>query len=205
MLINTCRFVSSKEIEVSTIPTAPLLAREAVCAIEDAFPQSILAIQAHLLTSKSALHWKSRHIQRLVTSHLPLAQMRLWYRLYSMFRKYSQLFAKSQTGFQFSWSLGFVLTFGVVQTDQMRFSPDSLAENAAVIRRSLHAGSTALHHLRFGRNLVCPSSKRKWKSNRSKIAKGISDFAGGETYCCSTLTRWTVSTVSVRQTVERLE
>ena len=41
--------MSSKEIEVSTIPTARLLAIEATCAIEDAFPRSILVSQVHLL------------------------------------------------------------------------------------------------------------------------------------------------------------
>ena len=44
-----CRFVSSKEIEIAAIPTARLLAVEAVCAIEDAFPRSILVSQVHLL------------------------------------------------------------------------------------------------------------------------------------------------------------
>ena len=49
MLIITCRFVSSKEIEVSTIPAARLLMVEAMCAIEDAFPRSILVSQVHIL------------------------------------------------------------------------------------------------------------------------------------------------------------
>lgn len=44
-----CRFVSSKEIEIAAIPAARLLAVEAVCAIEDAFPRSILVSQVHLL------------------------------------------------------------------------------------------------------------------------------------------------------------
>ena len=43
------RFVSSKEIEVLAIPAARLLAIEATCAIEDAFPRSILVSQVHLL------------------------------------------------------------------------------------------------------------------------------------------------------------
>lgn len=41
-LYNDIRFVSSKEIEVDAIPAARLLAIEAVCAIEDSFPRSIL-------------------------------------------------------------------------------------------------------------------------------------------------------------------
>ena len=41
--------MSSKEIKVSAIPTALLLAIEATCAIEDAFPRSILVSQVHLL------------------------------------------------------------------------------------------------------------------------------------------------------------
>ncbi len=47
--VASVRFVSSKEIEVSAIPTAWLLAIEATCAIEDAFPRSILVSQVHLL------------------------------------------------------------------------------------------------------------------------------------------------------------
>lgn len=46
---NWYRFISSKEIEVEAIPPARLLAVEAVCAIEDAFPRSILVSQVHLI------------------------------------------------------------------------------------------------------------------------------------------------------------
>lgn len=49
MIRGACRFVSSKEIEISAIPAARLLAVEAVCAIEDAFPRSILVSQVHIL------------------------------------------------------------------------------------------------------------------------------------------------------------
>ena len=49
MLIITSRFVSSKKIEVSTIPIAHLLAVKVVCAIEDAFSRSILISQVHAL------------------------------------------------------------------------------------------------------------------------------------------------------------
>lgn len=48
-LYNDFRFVSSKEIEVDAIPAARLLAIEAVCAIEDSFPRSILVGQLHLI------------------------------------------------------------------------------------------------------------------------------------------------------------
>ena len=41
--------MSSKEIEVSAIPAARRLAVDAVCAIEEAFPCSILVSEVHLL------------------------------------------------------------------------------------------------------------------------------------------------------------
>ncbi|KAI5065747.1 hypothetical protein GOP47_0020442 [Adiantum capillus-veneris] len=43
------RFVSSREIEIDAIPAAQTLATETVCAIEDAFPRSVLLNQIHLL------------------------------------------------------------------------------------------------------------------------------------------------------------
>ena len=45
----SCRFVSSKEIEVSIIPSLKILAVEAVCGLEESFLCSILVNQVHLL------------------------------------------------------------------------------------------------------------------------------------------------------------
>ena len=43
------RFVSSKDVEILAIPAACLLAVEAMCGIEEAFPHSILVRKVHLL------------------------------------------------------------------------------------------------------------------------------------------------------------
>ena len=45
----SCRFVSSKEIEVSIIPSVKIMAVEEVCVLEESFPHSILVSQVHLL------------------------------------------------------------------------------------------------------------------------------------------------------------
>ena len=44
-----CRFISLKEIEISTLNEARVMAVEAVCLIEEGFPRSILTSQLHLV------------------------------------------------------------------------------------------------------------------------------------------------------------
>jgi len=44
-----CRFISLKEIELSSLNQAHIMAVEAVCLIEEAFPRSILKSQLHLV------------------------------------------------------------------------------------------------------------------------------------------------------------